>query len=51
MCLRSIVESTLVSNKTSEIDYVLPLYLYADDGLPVANLKKEIVMNIEEYRG
>ena len=48
---RSIVESTLVSNKTSEIDYVLPLYLYADDGLPVANLKKEIVMNIEKIVG
>ena len=27
-----IVESTLVSNKTSEIDYILPLYLYAGSG-------------------
>lgn len=46
-----IVESTLVSNKTSEIDYVLPLYLYADDGSRVPNLKKEIVDEIEKIVG
>jgi type I restriction-modification system DNA methylase subunit len=47
---RSIVESTFVSNKTSEIDYVLPLYLYRDN-LPIPNLKKEIVKDIEKIIG
>ncbi len=46
-----ITESTLVSNKTSEIDYVMPLYLYVDDGTKVPNLKKEIVDEIEKVVG
>jgi len=48
---RGIVESTLVSNKTSEIDYVLPLYLYADDETRVPNLNKEIVAKISTLIG
>ena len=48
---RGIVESTLVSNKTSEIDYVLPLYLYADDETCVPNLNKEIVAKISTIIG
>jgi len=48
---RGIVESTLVSNKTSEIDYVLPLYLYADDETRVPNLNKEIVTKISTIVG
>jgi len=32
-------------------DYVLPLYLYADDGTKVPNLKKEIVTEIEKTVG
>jgi len=48
---RSIVESTLVSNKTSEIDYVLPLYIYSTDGSKVVNFKKEIVDEIEKIIG
>ncbi len=48
---QNLVESTLVSNRTSEIDYVFPLYLYADDGSRVPNLKKEIVVEIEKVVG
>lgn len=48
---RNIVESTLVSNKTSEIDYVLPLYLYSEDGFCISNLKKEIVDEVEKTIG
>lgn len=48
---RGIVESTLVSNKTSEIDYVLPLYLYAEDGTKMPNLKKDIKKEIEKIVG
>jgi len=48
---RAIVESTLVSNKTSEIDYVLPLYVYSKDGSKTSNLKKEIVEEIEKTVG
>jgi hypothetical protein len=48
---RSVVESTLVSNKTSEIDYVLPLYVYSEDNTKIPNLKKEIVEEIEKTFG
>ncbi|MBU4445937.1 N-6 DNA methylase [bacterium] len=48
---KHITESTLVSNKTSEIDYVLPLYRYAEDGTKIPNLKKEIVAEIEKIVG
>jgi len=48
---RSIVESTLVSNRTSEIDYVLPLYVYSNDNAKIPNLKKEIVDEIEKIVG
>jgi len=45
---KNIIESTLVSNRTSEIGYSFPLYLYADDGTRVPNLKKEIISEIEK---
>lgn len=48
---RGIVESTLVSNKTSEIDYVLPLYVYADDGMRVSNLNKAVTDKIATLIG
>ncbi|MBN1262835.1 MAG: N-6 DNA methylase [Candidatus Pacebacteria bacterium] len=48
---RNIVESTLVSNKTSEIGYVLPLYFYNTDGSRRPNLEKEIVDRIEKIVG
>lgn len=48
---RDIVESSYVSNKTSEIGSSFPLYLYADDGSRIANLKKEIVADIEKVVG
>lgn len=47
----------LVSNAISDIHsisdqtYVFPLYLYADDGSKVPNLKKEIVAGIEKIVG
>ena len=47
----NIVESSYVSNKTSEIGSSFPLYLYADDGSKVPNLKKEIVDEIEKIVG
>ncbi len=46
-----VVESTLISNRTSEIDYVLPLYVYSEDGTKIPNLKKEIVEDIEKTVG
>jgi hypothetical protein len=48
---RGIVESSYVSNKTSEIGSSFPLYLYADDGSRVPNLNKEIVAEIEKTVG
>lgn len=45
---KNITESTLVSNRTSEIGYALPLYLYAKDGSKKPNLRKEIVAEIEK---
>ena len=48
---KHVTESTLISNKTSEIDYIFPLYLYTDDGLRVPNLKKEIVDEIKKIVG
>ncbi len=46
-----IIESSLVSNKTSEITSILPLYFYLDDGTKASNLKKEIVLEIEKIIG
>jgi hypothetical protein len=43
----SIVESSLVSNKTGEIGSLFPLYLYDDFGGKIPNLKKEIWHEIE----
>lgn len=48
---RGIVESTYVSNKTSEIGYVLPLYLKQEDNQESANLNKEIIEQIEKNIG
>lgn len=41
-----IVESTFISNKTSEIGYVFPLYLYFDDDSKEVNFDKEIYNKI-----
>ncbi|MCX6746490.1 MAG: N-6 DNA methylase [Candidatus Parcubacteria bacterium] len=41
----NMVESTYLSNKTGEIDYVFPLYLY-EDGARVPNFNKEIYNKI-----
>ncbi len=46
-----IVESTFISNKTSEIGYLFPVYLYNDIGIKISNLKKEIVDDIEKIVG
>ena len=46
-----IIESSLVSNKTSEITSLLPLYFYNNDGTKTPNLKKEIVAEIEKVVG
>ncbi|MFA5129115.1 MAG: type ISP restriction/modification enzyme [Patescibacteria group bacterium] len=40
-----------VSLQTGEVGYVFPLYLYADDGSKIPNLKKEIVAEIEKIVG
>jgi len=42
----NMVESTYLSNKTGEIDYVLPLYLYSENGTKVPNFNKEIYNKI-----
>jgi len=49
---RGIVESTLISNKTSEIDYTFPLYFYSEDGVPfgvgeTGNIKTDRIPNVE----
>ena len=46
-----ITESSYVSNKTSEIGYSVPLYVYAENKSKTANLKKEIVDEIEKIVG
>jgi predicted helicase len=43
----SIVESSLISNKTGEIGSAFPLYLYDDFGGKIPNLKKEIWEELE----
>lgn len=48
---KNIVESTLVSNKTSEIAYVLALYFYYSDGSRKPNLNRKIVDEIEKNIG
>lgn len=48
---KGIVESTYVSNKTSEIGYVFPLFLQVDDITKTPNLRAEIVEKIEEGVG
>jgi len=48
----NIVESTLVSNRTSEIGYSFILYKYLEDGrIKKTNLKKEIVEEIKKTIG
>lgn len=44
-------ERCTVSLQTGEVGYVFPLYLYAEDGSRVPNLKKEIVGEIEKIVG
>jgi predicted helicase len=44
-----IVESTYISNKTSEIGYVFPLYIYSEDGKNVPNFNKEVYGKIIQY--
>ncbi len=46
----NIVESSFVSNKTSEIGYSAPLYIFDEMGM-FPNLKKEIVKEIEQKVG
>lgn len=46
----SIVESTLISNRTSEIDYVYPLYLYKN-GERIVNLNADVVRAVEGIVG
>jgi predicted helicase len=41
------IESGAISLQTKEWGYIFPLYLYADDGSKVPNLRKEIVNEIE----
>jgi len=47
----TIVERCAVSLQTGEVSYAFPLYLYAEDGSKVSNLKKEIVDEIEKNVG
>lgn len=44
----TIVERCAVSLQTGEVSYAFPLYLYAEDGSKVPNLKKEFVDEIEK---
>lgn len=46
-----ITESTLVSNRTSEIGYVFPLYVYRDGKLRMPNINKSIEDKIHEIAG
>jgi len=46
-----LVESSYVSNKTSEIGTLCPLYLYAEDGDKVSNLDKDIVCSLNTIVG
>lgn len=45
-----IVESTFISNKTSEIDYVFPLYIYANNN-KVPNINKDLWEKIKKITG
>lgn len=47
----NIVESSYVSNKTSEIGASFPLYLYSEQNEKISNLKKEIWQKINEIAG
>jgi predicted helicase len=46
-----IIESSYVSNRTSEITSLFPLYLYSPDDTKTSNLKKEIIDEIEKVIG
>ena len=46
----SIVESTLISNRTSEIDYVYPLYVFDEQGRN-SNLNQKITKQVEKISG
>ena len=48
---KNIVERCAVSLQTGEVSYAYPLYVYAEDGTKVSNLKKEIVDEIEKTVG
>jgi predicted helicase len=47
----AIVERCAVSLQTGEVSYAFPLYLYAEDGSKISNLKKEIVDEIQKIVG
>lgn len=47
----TIVESSFISNKTGEINYFAPLYLYTGDNEKVPNLNREIWNKINETAG
>ncbi|MFA7628523.1 MAG: type ISP restriction/modification enzyme [Candidatus Dojkabacteria bacterium] len=47
----NIIESSYVSNKTSEITSIFPLYIYDDSHNRIENLNKELIIKIEELLG
>ncbi|OHA62924.1 MAG: hypothetical protein A2556_00625 [Candidatus Vogelbacteria bacterium RIFOXYD2_FULL_44_9] len=51
MVHKNIVESSYVSNKTSEIGSSFPLYLYTEQGEKIPDLNKEIWQKIDETVG
>ncbi len=47
----NIIESSLISNKTGEINYIAPLYLHYPDGNEKPNISKEIWATINNIAG
>jgi predicted helicase len=49
---KNITESTLISNRTSEIGYTFPLYIFSQtEGIKLSNFKDDIVNQIKEVAG
>lgn len=51
LATKLMIESGAISLQTKEWGYIFPLYVYAEDGSKHANLKKEIVDEIEKIVG
>jgi len=51
LATKAMIESGAISLQTKEWGYIFPLYLYAEDGSKISNLKKEIVREIEKLTG